>query len=187
MKSVENTLIEISNNFNNLSNNYSYEIKDVSDIIIQSLNNGKKIMFCGNGGSAADSQHLSAELVGRYQKKRKAIASISLTTDTSAITAIGNDFDFNEIFSRQIEAIGESGDILYAISTSGNSKNIINAVKVAKWLEIKTIGVTGQDGGELNSLCDKIIKVPSSSTDRIQEMHIAIGHIICKQIEDNLC
>jgi len=186
MKFIEKTLIDISKNFIDLSKNCSVQIVETSEIIIDSLQSGGKIMFCGNGGSAADSQHLSAELVGRYKKKRKAIASISLTTDTSAITAIGNDFDFNEIFSRQIEAIGESGDVLYAISTSGNSKNIINAIKVAKGLEIKTIGVTGQDGGELNNLCDKIIKVPSISADRIQEMHIAIGHIICEQIENNL-
>tara|TARA_B100000787_G_C16196515_1_gene301265 strand:+ start:954 stop:1517 length:564 start_codon:yes stop_codon:yes gene_type:complete len=186
MKSFENTLIEISNNFINLSKNHSTEILEISDLIIASLNSGGKIMFCGNGGSAADSQHLSAELVGRYRKNRKAIASVSLTTDTSAITAIGNDFDFNNIFSRQIEAIGKSSDVLYALSTSGNSKNIINAINVAKSLGIKVIGVTGKDGGEMNNLCDKIIKVPSRRTDRIQEMHIAIGHLICEKIEDNI-
>jgi len=186
MKLIEKTLIEVSENFKKLSQNCSNEIAEASETIISSLKDGGKIMFCGNGGSAADSQHISAELVGRYRKKRKALASLSLTTDTSAITAIGNDFNFNDIFSRQIEAIGKPDDILYAISTSGNSKNIINAIKVAKNLKIKVIGVTGEDGGEMNKLCDKIIKVPSNRTDRIQEMHIAIAHIICERIEDSL-
>ena len=144
-------------------------------------------MFCGNGGSAADSQHLSAELVGRYMKNRKPLASIALSTDTSVITAISNDFSFDEIFSRQIESIGNKGDILYAISTSGLSKNIIAALKIAKSLKIKTIGVTGSDDSKFKDLCNVVISAPASRPDRIQEMHIAIGQIICEILEAELC
>ena len=144
-------------------------------------------MFCGNGGSAADAQHLSAELVGRYMKNRKPLASIALTTDTSVITAISNDFSFDEIFSRQIESIGNEGDILYAISTSSKSKNILAALKMAKSLNIKSIGVTGIDNSGFMDLCDVSIKVPATRPDRIQEMHIAIGQIICEILETELC
>lgn len=141
-------------------------------------------MFCGNGGSAADSQHLSAELLGRYRKNRPPLASIALTTDTSTITAIANDFGFEEIFSRQIKGFGSEGDVLYATSTSGNSKNIINAIKTAKEMGIKVIGITGKNGGEISSMCDILIKAPALKPDRIQEMHIAIGQIICGMIEN---
>ena len=182
---IKNTLIEISNNFINLSKSGVTDIEKSAETIIDSLKNGNKIMFCGNGGSAADSQHLAAELTGRYRKDRAPLPAIALTTDTSAITAIGNDFSFDDIFSRQIEALGKSGDILYAISTSGKSTNIINSIKKAKDMKIKTIGVTGNDGGNLNGICDILIKVPSDRPDRIQEMHIAIGQIICEIIENN--
>ena len=184
MKHIKKTLEEISNNFKILSDHNCEEIEQASKLVIQSLNKGGKIIFCGNGGSAADSQHLSAELVGRYLKNREAIASISLTTDTSAITAIGNDFSFDEIFSRQLESIGKKMDVLYAISTSGNSKNIIKVIEKSKLLGIKSIGVTGANGNYLNELCDITIMVPSTRTDRIQEMHIAVGHIICERIEE---
>jgi len=187
MNLVNKKLKEISYNFIKLSENCSSEIISAADLIIVSLKNGGKIIFCGNGGSAADSQHLSAELVGRYLKDRKSLASISLTTDTSAITAIGNDFSFEEIFSRQLESIGNKGDILYAITTSGKSKNIINALETARKLEIKTVGITGENSDNINSLCDIIIKVPATRTDRIQEMHIATGHLICEMIENELC
>ena len=187
MKKITETLDEISNNFIKLVDQSTSDIQEASKLIITSLQGGRKIMFCGNGGSAADAQHLSAELVGRYMKNRKPLASIALTTDTSAITAISNDFSFNEIFSRQIESIGNEGDILYAISTSSKSKNIIAALNTAKMLKIKTIGITGNDNSGFNGLCDVTISVPALRPDRIQEMHIAIGHIICEILESELC
>ena len=187
MTNIKETLNEISENFLNLANQSVPQIESALRIIISSLRNNGKIMFCGNGGSAADSQHLSAELVGRYLKNRKPLPSVALTTDSSIITAISNDFSFEEIFARQIESIGKKGDVLYAISTSGKSKNILTALKKAKILGIKTIGVTGADGYEMNGLCDELINVPTSRPDRAQEMHIAIGQIICEAIEEELC
>ena len=187
MRLIKEILNEISNNFIVLAEKNIPQINEASDLIIKSLNSGGKIMFCGNGGSAADSQHLSAELVGRYMKNRKPLASIALSTDTSVITAISNDFSFDEIFSRQIESIGNEGDILYAISTSSKSKNVIAALKMAQSLKIKTIGVTGSDSGGFRDLCDVTISAPASRPDRIQEMHIAIGQIICEILESELC
>ena len=178
---VEKILSEISENFRNLKQSSSL-IEEASKMIIESLNNGNKIMFCGNGGSAADSQHLAAELIGRYKKNRSPLAAISLTTDTSTITAIANDFNFDEIFSRQIEGFGKKGDVLYAISTSGNSSNIVKAISAARKKDIKIIGITGRDAGKLSNICDLIIKAPANTPDRIQEMHIAIGQIICEII-----
>ena len=187
MTLIKETLNEISNNFIRLSDKSTGKIELASNLIIKSLENGGKIMFCGNGGSAADSQHLLAELVGRYMKNRKPLASVALTTDTSVITAISNDFTFDDIFSRQIEAIGNEGDILYATSTSGKSKNIISALKTARSLKIKTIGIIGNDDYGLKDLCNIIISAPAVRSDRIQEMHIAIGHIICEILESKLC
>jgi D-sedoheptulose 7-phosphate isomerase len=187
MKFINKTLTEISENFNNLAENSVPQIEEASKLILKCLQNGGKIMFCGNGGSAADAQHLSAELVGRYRKNRKPIASVALTTDTSIITAVSNDFSFDDIFSRQVESIGNDRDILYAISTSSKSKNVINALKVAKKLNIKTLGITGNDESGFKELCDVIISVPASRPDRIQEMHIAIGQIICEILEKELC
>ena len=183
---IKDTLIEISNNFLKLSESSAEVIEKSADLIINSIKNKNKIMFCGNGGSAADSQHLAAELTGRYRKNRSPLPALALSTDTSAITAIGNDFSFDDIFTRQVEAIGKPGDILYAISTSGKSNNIINAVNKARSTNIKTIGVTGAGGGDLINICDIVIKVPANRPDRIQEMHIAIGQIICEIIENNL-
>lgn len=183
---IKDTLIEISNNFLKLSESSAEVIEKSADLIINSIKNKNKIMFCGNGGSAADSQHLAAELTGRYRKNRSPLPALALSTDTSAITAIGNDFSFDDIFTRQVEAIGKPGDILYAISTSGKSNNIINAVNKARSMNIKTIGVTGAGGGDLINICDIVIKVPANRPDRIQEMHIAIGQIICEIIENNL-
>jgi len=187
MNLIQDTFKEISQNFNNLSENDCSKILSSANLMIESLGMGGKIMFCGNGGSAADSQHLSAELVGRYLKNRKPIASIALTTDTSAITAISNDISFDEIFSRQIESIGKKNDVLYVISTSGKSKNIIKALEVAKKIGIKTIGMTGSEVTTMNSLCDILVSAPAKRPDRIQEMHIAIGHLICEIIESELC
>ena len=187
MKQIKESLNEISSNFIKLVDQSTLSIQEASRLMVKSLQGGKKIMFCGNGGSAGDAQHLSAELVGRYMKNRKPLASIALTTDTSVITSISNDFSYDKIFSRQVESIGNEGDVLYAISTSGKSENVIAALKIAKLLKIKTIGITGSEGVGFNDLCDITITVPASRPDRIQEMHIAIGHIICEILESELC
>ena len=182
---IEETLIEISNNFRKLSEKNIDHIQNASEIIIKSLRQGGKVMFCGNGGSAADSQHLAAELIGRYRKNRSSLAAVALTTDTSAITAIANDFSFEEIFTRQISAIGKQGDVLYATSTSGESPNVLAAIKVAKEMNIKVIGLTGENKSKMDTICDIAIKVPADRADRIQEMHIAVGQIICEIIENS--
>jgi len=148
------------------------------------LKRGAKIMVCGNGGSAADSQHFAAELSGRFVTERKPLAGIALTTDTSALTAIGNDYGFDKIFSRQLEAIGRQGDLLVGISTSGNSQNIIEAVKTAEGLGIGTLGLLGRDGGKLKEMMDDCLVVPSDVTARIQEVHIMVIHFWC-EILDN--
>ena len=145
-----------------------------------------KIILCGNGGSAADCQHISAELVGRFRKNRKGIPAIALTVDTSILTALGNDFSFDRVFSRQVEALGNKGDILIALSTSGNSQNVINAVIEAHRHELKVIGLTGQTGGRLADLCDYVVRIPSDDTARIQEAHILTAHILCEMIEESL-
>ncbi len=184
---INKTLKEISDNFLQLSKNKVDVISDAAHMMIECLENNGKIMFCGNGGSAGDSQHLAAELVGRYRKDRKPLAAISLTTDTSSITAISNDYSFDKIFERQVEAIGRGNDLLFAISTSGSSRNVINAIMKAKEMNIRVIGLTGKNGNEMNNICDVLINVPADRTDRIQEMHIAIGQILCEIIENKLC
>lgn len=153
--------------------------RTLADIVRQ----GHKVMFCGNGGSAADAQHLAAELTGRYLKERNPLPALALTTDTSALTAIGNDYGFAEVFARQLRALGRSGDGLVAISTSGNSDNVVSAVAAAKEIGIATIALTGQAGGKLRQFADIAICVPSAQTNHIQEMHIAIGHYLCGFIE----
>lgn len=150
---------------------------------LQSLQKGGKLMLCGNGGSAADSQHLAAEFTGRFSKDRPPIAAVALSTDTSALTCIGNDYSFNDIFARQLQALGKAGDCLIAISTSGNSGNVLAAVAAAKSLGISTIGLLGRDGGKLKAQCDISIVVPSQVTARIQEAHILIGHSLCGAVE----
>lgn len=160
-----------------------FVIKDACEIIKLALQNGKKVILCGNGGSAADAQHIAAEFTGRFVKERKALAAISLTTDTSALTAIGNDYGFNKIFERQVEALALPGDILIGISTSGNSDNVVNAFKKAKNLGCITIALSGKDGGILTKHCETNIIIPSDSIARIQEMHILIGHIFCSYID----
>ena len=154
--------------------------------IIEAFKGGHKLFFCGNGGSAADSQHIAAEFVGRFQKERKAWPAIALTTDTSALTALGNDYTFDIVFSRQLEALGQKGDVIIGISTSGNSKNVIEAMKKAKSMGIKTIAVTGGNGGSLASLCDIAIIAASPKTARIQESHLVIFHSICELVENEL-
>jgi D-sedoheptulose 7-phosphate isomerase len=152
------------------------------------LRNGGKILLCGNGGSAADSQHIAAELVVRFRShiNRKALAAMSLTTDTSILTACGNDYGFDKIFSRQVKAFGNEGDILIGISTSGNSKNVMLAIEQAKKQNMMTIGLLGGDGGKIKELCDHTVVIPSNITARIQECHIMVGHIWCETIEDTL-
>ena len=162
----------------------SSDIQLFSDIIGSALINKKKLLTCGNGGSAADSIHLSSEIVGRYEKNRKGFSAISLASESSALTAIGNDFGFDEIFSRQVEALGDSGDVLVLISTSGNSQNLINACLTAKEKNIKVLGLLGRNGGKLLKLVDHSITIKSNRTCRIQESHSLIIHIIC-QLFDN--
>jgi D-sedoheptulose 7-phosphate isomerase len=158
--------------------------KDAAEVCIECLKTKKKILIFGNGGSASDAQHLAAEIVGRYKTNRKGLAAISLATDTSILTAISNDFGYDNVFSRQIEALANKGDVLIGLSTSGNSKNVINGIKLADQLGCKTIGFSGNSGGELSSLCDVNILIPSTVTARIQEMHIVIGHVICQLIDN---
>ena len=158
-----------------------------AQLIVHAFRTGSKLLICGNGGSAADSQHLATELVSRFILERKALDAEALTINTSSLTAIGNDYSFDKVFSRQVEAKGKKGDVLLGISTSGNSKNVIEAIKTAKDIGIKTIGFTGNNKKSLiYKLSDYCIYVPSSSTPRIQEAHIVIGHILCEFIENEL-
>jgi len=162
------------------------EIEDAVSIIINAFKSGHKILLCGNGGSAADCQHMAAEFVGKFKKERKALPAMALSTDTSVITALTNDCGGDVIFSRQVEAHGRKGDVLIAISTSGSSLNILNAIKAAKAQGLKTIGLTGEKGEKMRKLCDLCITVPSSNTPRIQEAHLAVEHIICGLVEKEM-
>lgn len=161
-------------------------IQQSTELVIQAYRNNKKTLVAGNGGSAADAQHIAAEFVVRFNFDRPGIPSIALTTDTSMLTATGNDYGFERLFARQVQAQGNEGDVFIGLSTSGNSPNIIKALEACKEKGIKTIGLTGQSGGQMADLCDICIKVPSSDTPRIQETHILIGHIICHIVEDAL-
>lgn len=161
-------------------------IARAAEAILKSLTAGGKLLVFGNGGSASDSQHIVAELVGRYKKERKAIPAIALTENTSSLTAIANDYGYDASFSRQVEALGKAGDVAIGISTSGNSVNVIEAVKKAKAAGLKTIGLLGCDGGKLKGACDVAIVVNSKDTPRVQESHITIGHILCELIEEGL-
>ena len=160
------------------------QIIDLSEMVIDSLKKGGKLMIFGNGGSASDSQHIAAELVGRYQKERQALPAIALTTNTSILTAIANDYGYEVVFAKQVEALGQKNDIVIGISTSGKAKNVAAGIKQAKKMGIKTIVFTGGDGGEIAKLADAALIVPSKVTARIQEAHIAVGHIICELVED---
>jgi D-sedoheptulose 7-phosphate isomerase len=164
----------------------SQEINQAAKMTIEAYRKGNKILLCGNGGSAADCQHLAAELVGRFKKERKPLPAIALTTNTSVLTALANDYGYDLAFVRQIEALGKQGDILYCLSTSGNSLNIIKAADFARRKKIFSIGLLGSDGGKLKSIVNLPIVIPENSTDRIQEIHITIGHIICGLIEKEL-
>ncbi len=161
-------------------------IKSAAQSCVESLQEGGKVHFCGNGGSAADAQHLAAELSGRFYYDRKPLNAEALHVNTSYLTAVANDYSFNMIYSRMIEASAKQGDVLVAISTSGNSENIVKAIETAKQKKMLVVGMTGETGGKMATLCDILINVPSSCTPRIQEAHIMIGHIICELIESTI-
>ena len=162
------------------------KIAEAASLIINAYNQGRKLLLCGNGGSAADSQHIAAELVGRFKKERRGLPAIALTTDTSIMTAVANDYWYDVLFARQVEALGDKDDILIALSTSGNSVNIIRAVEAAKFKGLETIGFLGSNGGKLEELVDISLLVPSEESDTIQEVHILIGHILCNLIDSKV-
>jgi D-sedoheptulose 7-phosphate isomerase len=161
-------------------------VRNVAGECIAAYRRGNRILLAGNGGSAADAQHIAAELVGRYAFDRSGLPAIALTTDSSMLTAIGNDYGYEAVFKRQLEANGSAGDVFIGISTSGKSANILTVLRRARDLGIKTVGLAGQDAAEMRPLCDYCLQVPSSSTPRIQEAHIMIGHIICGLVEEAL-
>jgi len=171
-----------------LAEHCALEIQRCGEILISAAQAARKILLCGNGGSAADSQHIAAELVIRFRGsvERRAIAALALTVDTSAITACGNDYGFDRVFARQVEAFGTNGDVLVALSTSGTSRNVVEAVNVANSRGMKTVGLLGGNGGTLRDLCTSSVIIPSSVTARIQESHILVGHIWCEMIEEAL-
>jgi len=168
------------------SASFMEKIESAISLISEALLQGSKLLFCGNGGSAADAQHLAAEFSGRFYKDRKAWPAEALHVNTSYLTAVANDYHYDVVYSRLIEGIGRPGDILVAISTSGNSRNIVNAVSMARSIGMKTIGLTGSTGGEMLELCDILLNIPSMDTPRIQEAHIMVGHIICQLVEEAL-
>lgn len=158
-----------------------------ADELIKCLQGRGKVIFCGNGGSAADAQHLSAELMGRFLVDRSPLPALSLTVDTSALTAIGNDYGYDQVFARQLRGIAREGDVLFGMSTSGNSGNVVEAFKVARGIGVRTIGLTGEGGGAMAELSDVLIAVPHTKTNHVQEAHITIGHMICAIVEVTLC
>jgi D-sedoheptulose 7-phosphate isomerase len=158
-------------------------VADIAAVCVSALRSGRKVLFAGNGGSAADAQHLAAELVSRFAYDRPGLPSLALTTDTSVLTAIGNDYGYERLFARQIEANGVAGDVFFGLSTSGRSPNVLHALDVARGRGLVTVGMTGRAGGQMASRCDHLLRVPSDTTPRIQEGHIAIGHAICQLIE----
>lgn len=185
IKSSISESIEVKNKL--LNDEKFLEAVEMSCKVISAVfRSGKKLLIAGNGGSAADSQHIAAEFVGRFLMNRRALSAIALTTDTSIITAIANDFGYESVFARQIEALGEVGDVFLAISTSGNSKNLVRALRVAQLNHISTISLTGMVGNEMEKLSDICISVPSKLVPRIQESHIMIAHIICDMVEKNI-
>ncbi|URZ14867.1 D-sedoheptulose 7-phosphate isomerase [Clostridium felsineum] len=166
--------------------NFIESIQNIVNIVIKAYRSGNKVLICGNGGSAADSQHIAAEFVSKFKMDRNALPAIALTVNTSVLTSIGNDYDYKNIFERQVEAFGKEGDVIIGISTSGNSPNISLALKKAKALGMITIGFLGRDGGDNKNYCDVPMVVPSEDTPRIQEAHIMIGHIMCELVEKEL-
>ncbi len=183
--SLQNNLEEHLELFGRLSN-LSAPVEQAAHLIATALSRGHKLLLCGNGGSAADSQHLAAEFTGRFVKDRRPLAAMALSTDSSALTCIANDYSFDDVFYRQVIALGRPGDCLLAISTSGNSRNVIRAAEAARSAGMRTIGLLGRDGGALLDLCHVSIVVPSTSTARVQEAHIFIGHTLCSLVEQAL-
>jgi D-sedoheptulose 7-phosphate isomerase len=163
------------------------EVDQVVTMIARSMAAGGALLVCGNGGSAADAQHITAELTGRFFRDRKPLRALALHANTSSLTAIGNDYGYDEVFARELGAHGQEGDVLLAISTSGNSRNILRAIEAAREKRMSVIGLTGEQGGKMRDLCDVCLRVPSRSTPRIQECHILIGHSICELLEQILC
>ena len=160
------------------------ELLEVAGVASSTIKAGHKIILCGNGGSAADSQHIAAELIGRFEKERQSMAAFALTTDTSALTAISNDYGYDQVFSRQIEGLGQSGDLLIGISTSGNSKNVVKAMEVARSKSIRTVALVGdKPDGEVQAMADYVLAAPSTNTARIQECHILMMHTLCQLVE----
>jgi D-sedoheptulose 7-phosphate isomerase len=180
---IQQEFLEHINTGQKAMESISNNIEIAAITCINSLKNDGKILILGNGGSAADAQHIAAELVGRYKTERKGLAAIALTTDTSTITSISNDFGYENVFKRQIQALANERDVVIGISTGGTSKNVINALSLASSIGCKVIGLSGKNGGEMNTICDTNIVVPSQDTPRIQEMHIFIGHTICHLID----
>lgn len=185
-EAVRQELVESAAVKEQLADKASEDIARAGQLMLDALADGGKIAFCGNGGSAADAQHLAAEFVGRFEIDREPFAGIAFTTDTSILTAVGNDYGFDDVFLRQVEALLEDGDVLVAMSTSGNSANCLRAIKKAAELGIHTIGMTGKDGGKMADICTICLKVPADRTSRIQEAHITIGHILCGMVERGL-
>ena len=183
-ENIKKQILESAKIKNKIVEDGVQHIEKAAEIFINSIKNGGKILWCGNGGSAGDAQHLATELMGGMtDHDRRPIPSIALTTDSSFLTAWSNDTDFESVFSRQIQGLGEEGDVLVGISTSGNSNNVINALKQAHYRNLKTISLTGKTGGKLDGIADVTIKVPSNDTQRIQESHIMIGQILCSLLE----
>ena len=189
----EKALQEVLNSFragtdlrNQVAQDCGERIVDAATLITECLRRGGKLLFFGNGGSAADAQHLAAEFVGRFQIERQPFPAIALTTDSSILTAVGNDYGFDQIFTRQVKALGRPGDVAIGISTSGNSPNVTGAIKQAAKQDLKTIGLSGKDGGSLANCVDISITVASTNAARVQECHITIGHILCELVENDL-
>ena len=158
-------------------------LEDAAGLMKMTLASGNKIMFCGNGGSAADAQHWAAEIVGRFQREREGMAGLALTTDATVLTAVGNDYGYDRVFARQVEGLGREGDLLVAISTSGNSPNVVNAIAAARKKHIRVLGFTARTGGKMAELCDILLNVPEDNTARVQEIHELMGHILCELVE----
>lgn len=183
---IERCIAEHEQTLEAVKQQLSAQIAQAAEMITTAVRSGHTVFLCGNGGSAADAQHIAAEFTGRFVKERKGLPAIALTTDTSALTAIGNDYGYDRVFARQLEALGKEGDLLIAISTSGNSPNVLAALQAAKEAGMKTVGLSGKTGGKMNTLCDHNLVVPTAITARIQEMHILIGHIFCELVDESV-
>ena len=187
-KHISDILNDSFNNLQKIINDKGLitDIEIVTKKVIQAFKHGNKLLLCGNGGSASDAQHIAAELSGRFFKERKPLYAEALHVNSSYMTAVSNDYGFESTYSRMLEAIGKKGDVLIALSTSGNSENVVNAVKMANSLEMLSVGMSGATGGKIKELCQHNINIPSSNTARIQEAHIIVGHIFCQIIEEKL-